>query len=111
MERVDYLPLGSVVVVQGAIKKTMIIARGLAAELNGTISVFDYGGCLYPEGIVGDQIVYFNHQDIAKVVFEGLSDEDDAMMVENINTWLQTIPYERGNPQEINQAAQAESNN
>ena len=103
MEKVEYLPLGSIVVIHGAIKKTMVIARGLAAEINGETSVFDYAGCLYPEGIIGDQIMYFNHQDIAKVVFSGFSDEDDSLMVENINTWLQSVPFERADPLKINQ--------
>ncbi len=103
MEPVEYLPLGSVVIVRGAVRKTVIIARGLAAEIAGQTKVFDYGGCVYPEGLLGDQIAYFNHADIAKVVFEGYSDDDNVMMVENINAWLEKVPYERGNPLELNE--------
>lgn len=106
MEQVDYLPLGSIVVVRGGVKKTMIIARGLAAKIDGSTVVFDYGGCLYPEGLLGENILYFNHADIAKVVFEGYNDEDNFLMVENINNWLKETPYERGNPIDINKKNQ-----
>ena len=110
MEKVDYLPLGSVVVVRGGIKKTMVIARGLAAEINGETKVFDYGGCLYPEGLLGDKVMFFNHADIAKVVFEGFNDEDNAMMVDNVNNWLKETPYKRGNPLELNEKMRAAAN-
>jgi len=106
MEKVEYLPLGSIVIVRGGVKKAMIIARGLAAEIGTETNVFDYGGCLYPEGLLGDKILYFNHADIAKVVFEGFNDDDNAIMVENINNWLKDIKYERGNPLEINKRTQ-----
>jgi hypothetical protein len=109
MEKIKYLPLGSIVIVRGGVKKTMVVARGLAAEINAETKVFDYGGCLYPEGLLGDQIMYFNHVDIAKVVFEGFTDDDDILMVENINNWLNETPYERGNPLEINKKAHAAS--
>ena len=107
MEGIDYLPLGSIVIVRGAIKKTMVIARGLAANLGGETAVFDYGGCLYPEGLMGDQIMYFNHADIAKVVFQGFSDEDNELMVANIRDWLKTVPYKQADSQMINQQIQA----
>ncbi|MCL2137563.1 MAG: DUF4176 domain-containing protein [Coriobacteriia bacterium] len=102
LKKVDYLPLGSVVIIRGMIKKTMIVARGLAANIDGETKVFDYGGCLYPEGIIGEDILYFNHADIGKLVFEGFSDDDNVLMVENINNWLTSIPYTRGNPLDIN---------
>lgn len=102
MERIDFLPLGSIVVVRGAIRKTMIISRGVAANVDGQTKVFDYAGCVYPEGLVSEKVGYFNHQDIARVVFEGFSDEDNQVMVENIHEWLKTVPFERANPFEIN---------
>ena len=102
MEKVAFLPLGSVVVVKGGVKKAMIISRGLGVTLGDGVKYFDYGGCLYPEGLVGDQVLYFNHADINKVVFEGFSDDDNELMVENINAFVQTSDLERGNPYELN---------
>jgi hypothetical protein len=101
--RIDLLPLGSVVIVRGGVKKVMIIARGLATALEGGTKFFDYGGCLYPEGVIGDGLLYFNHADIQKAVYEGFVDEDEALMVENINEWVVKSGYERGNPIEINE--------
>jgi hypothetical protein len=105
VEKVEYLPLGSVVVIRGAVRKTLIIGRALAVNLDDKVSVFDYAGCVYPEGLVGDQVGYFNHKDIVKVVFEGLNDDDNAMMIDGINVWLESTSFERGNPVEINQSA------
>ena len=103
MEKIEFLPLGSIVIVRGGVKKTMIIARGIAADVGCGPKRFDYGGCLYPEGLLGDQILYFNHEDINKEVFIGFSDGDNELMVENINGWVETSGYEKGKPLEINQ--------
>lgn len=94
-ETVDYLPLGSVVILKGGVQKVVVIARGLLSVATGKEGYFDYGGCLYPQGLVGDQILYFNHRDIVKVVFSGFHDDDDKMMVDNINQWYMESPYER----------------
>lgn len=102
MSNIDFYPLGSIVIMRGGIRKTMIIARGVAAEIGNEVKYFDYAGCIYPEGLIMDQMMYFNHEDIAKEVFCGYSDEEDKMMVENINTWEQNCGYAKGNPYEIN---------
>ena len=73
MDKVEYLPLGSVVVLKGGIKKIIIIARGLGVKIGDETVFFDYGGCMYPEGMIGDSIMYFQHEDIMKTVFEGYS--------------------------------------
>lgn len=102
MDRIAFWPLGSIVTVKGGVKKIMIVARGCGVEFQGKTSVFDYAGCLYPEGLLGDQVMYFNHADIAKLIFEGFSDEDNDMMLETINEWLEKTELIRGNPAELN---------
>lgn len=94
-EKIDYLPLGSIVILKGGVQKVVINARGLVSMATDPAGFFDYGGSLYPQGIVGDQVLYFNHKDIARVVFEGFSDDDDKMMVENINEWYSKTDIER----------------
>ncbi len=84
-ESVNYLPLGSIVIVKGGVKKYMIIARALQVKINGQDHFFDYGACTYPEGVVSDQLVYFQHSNIDVVVSEGYSDEDDRLMIKNIH--------------------------
>ena len=102
MERVPYLPLGSVVIVRGNVRKFMIISRGLLTRIEDGICYFDYGGVLYPEGMIGDAVIYFNHADIQKVVDEGYSDEDDKLAVNNIYDFLEHNEVTYGNPIEIN---------
>ena len=40
-EKTEYLPLGSVVVVSGGVKKYVIVARGLQVKVNGSNQFFD----------------------------------------------------------------------
>ena len=103
-ERIPYLPLGSIVILRGGTQKVVVNARGLLTLQSNPPSFFDYGGSLYPQGIIGDQILYFNHEDIAKVVFEGYHDEDDEMMVENINKWYEESNVPKGNPANFKKA-------
>lgn len=102
MENIAYLPLGSIVILRGGVKKMMIISRGLAAKINGTEKFFDYGGVYYPEGLSGDEIAYFNHDGVIKVVFEGFSDEDNQIMVDAINEFREKRGLEQGDPYELN---------
>lgn len=87
--KVNYLPLGSIVIVNGGIRKYVIVARGIQVKIDGKEHLFDYGGCRYPEGMVGDQMMYFQHSNIEKVIFTGYSDEDNELMVKNIQNAVQ----------------------
>lgn len=103
MNYVPYLPLGSVVVLKGGIQKLLIISRGINVKRNDEVLFFDYGGVLFPEGLTGDQMAYFNHDGIESVIFEGYNDDDSKKLAENINRYLLKNPkIKRGNPDEIN---------
>lgn len=102
--KIEYLPLGSVVLLKGATKKLIIVARGLQINYNGKVQFFDYGGAQYPDGIMGDQLAYFNHDGISKVVFKGYSDEDDENVVENINRYLAGNAVSRVSAEELEKA-------
>ncbi|MSD83005.1 DUF4176 domain-containing protein [Lactobacillus curvatus] len=93
MQKVEFLPLGTIVILKGTVKKISIAQRGiqLPGEEGGAPRYFDYGAILYPEGLVEDQLVYFNHDQILKVVFEGYQDEDNQLIVDEINKVLQTL--------------------
>ena len=85
MDKIDnLLPLGSIVIIEGGYRKYVIVARALQVNVNGENQFFDYGACFYPDGIVGNKVNYFQNKDVKKVIFEGYSDSDDQMMVENI---------------------------
>lgn len=103
METINYLPLGSVVVLKGGIQRLLIISRGINVNQNGEVLFFDYGGVLYPDGLTSDRMAYFNHDGIETVVFEGYDDPDSKTFADNINRYLQNNPnVKRGNPQEMN---------
>lgn len=101
MDKTKYLPLGSVVILKGGVQKVVIVARGMIVKITESPLFFEYGGALYPQGIVDDNIMYFNDEDIQKVIYEGYKDDDDALMCENINEWFQNSPYEKGNAKKI----------
>ena len=93
MERIEYVPLGSIILLNGNIKKVLVISRGLLVKNNaGQELFFDYAGVTYPEGLLSDELAYFNHSDISKVIFEGYRDEEDEITVNNINTYLEKHP-------------------
>ena len=72
----DFLPIGSVVLLKGAKKRLMICGR-LQIEAS-TQKVFDYSGCLFPEGIIDINKMYlFQQEDIETVYFVGLQDEEE----------------------------------
>lgn len=104
--RIQYLPLGSVVILKGGTQKVIVNARGLVTMVTNPPSFFDYGGSIYPQGIIGDQILYFNHSDIDKVVFQGYSDEDDKLMVKNINEWFEQSDFLRGDARNFKRGEQ-----
>ena len=88
MERIEYLPLGSIVLLKGGLQKLMIVSRAINVHNNDRIFFFDYAGVAYPDGLVEEQLPYFNIEKIAKVVFEGYTDIDDENAVDNINIYL-----------------------
>lgn len=80
-----FLPIGTVVLLKGGKRELMIISycivpSGEAYDKNGKVDVtdtmFDYGACVYPEGMItSDQLFGFNHDQIEKVVFKGYQTE------------------------------------
>lgn len=97
MERIDYLPLGSVVYLEGGSRKVMIISRGLIVRNGDGVAFFDYSGVPYPQGLIDEHVAHFQHESIVKVVFEGFKDSDDEMAVNAINKYLESHPdIERG---------------
>lgn len=89
---INYVPLGSIVLLKGGSQKLLVIARALNVKNGGSTFFFDYGAVLYPDGLTGDQMAYFNHDNISKVVFQGYSDVDNENVVENINRYLAANP-------------------
>ena len=62
----------------------MIYGRKQKLQEDG--KVYDYLGCLYPEGFIEPQFSFFNHSDIAEVVFKGFENEEEQFFKANILT-------------------------
>lgn len=81
-----YLPIGTVVLLKNANKKLMIYGRKQLQADTGKL--WDYVGCLYPEGNISANYTYmFNHSDIAEVIFEGYKNEEE----DRFQTFLKLI--------------------
>ena len=91
-ERIEYLPLGSIVLLKGGLQKLMIISRAVNVQNNDMIYFFDYAAVAYPDGLISDQLAYFNMEMISRVVFRGYSDIDDDNAVDNINMYIKDHP-------------------
>lgn len=78
-----YLPIGTVVTLKGGKKKLMII--GYCPVEKEKTQMYDYSGCLYPEGMIdSNQIPLFNHDQIETIHFEGMQDEEQKQNNEKL---------------------------
>lgn len=84
MKLEKYLPIGTVVLLKEGKKRVMII--GFCAIPDGEDKkVFDYSGCLYPEGVIAsDKMLLFNHDQIDKIYHLGLIDEEENIFKINL---------------------------
>ncbi len=80
-KQTNFLPLGSIIVLKQTTQKLIIIARGMLVEEN----YYDYGAFLYPQGLIEDSLVYFNEDQISKVMFHGFTDDDDTLFISYID--------------------------
>ena len=76
MNREKYLPIGSVVLLKEANKRVMITGFAAKGKETGD-KMFDYMGCMYPEGVIrSTQNLLFNHDQIDRVYYIGYMDEE-----------------------------------
>ena len=75
MKKNKLLPIGSVVVLNGGEMKVMITGRQQIRTTDNT--EFDYVGCIYPDGVDGENVLLFNAEDIVLVLFIGYQDLDE----------------------------------
>ena len=72
-----YLPIGTVVMLKGGKKRAMITGFCAISEDNKD-KIYDYSGCLYPEGFISsNQTLLFDHEQIDKVYHMGLIDDEE----------------------------------
>ena len=80
------LSIGTVVLLKNSTKRVMIIGvlqKQITAEGE---HLWDYSGCLYPEGYIGPEKTFlFNHDQIEKVFAIGYQDEEQIAFAEKID--------------------------
>lgn len=91
-----YLPIGSVVLLEGGTKKVMITGFLPMQSDSPNEKIYDYSGCLFPEGLLSsDQTAVFDHSQIKEICFIGFKNEEsisfneaikEAFAEENMNT-------------------------
>lgn len=80
-----FLPIGSIVLMNGGKKKVMITGFLAKSKEHGN-RVFDYLGCLYPEGCISSSMtLLFDHKDIKEVFSVGYTDEEYQSFKEMLN--------------------------
>ncbi len=82
----DYLPMGSVVLLEGGIKKLMIIGiMPESQEEDGTVRLYDYLGVTYPEGFLSiETLLLFNHEQIDDVIYQGYDSPERSRFLEKV---------------------------
>ena len=85
--------MGSVVLLKGA-EKRLMICGWLQQKADG--SLFDYSGCLYPEGIISsDELVLFNDEDIEHLFYLGMQDSEQMAFSSNVKKRLEEEKNEK----------------
>lgn len=86
-----YLPLGTVVLLEGGTKRVMITGFATASSDDPDL-IYDYAGCMYPQGfITSNQTVLFDHDQIQKIYHFGLIDPEWVEFQDNLNKFLENL--------------------
>ena len=84
-EGLPFLPVGSVVRCKGSKQNVVIVARALLAnDKNDQTVYFDYGAFYYPQGLVNQNVLYFQRDAIEEVVFVGYINDSEKQIVQQL---------------------------
>ncbi|MGV3029846.1 DUF4176 domain-containing protein [Streptococcus suis] len=92
MELTKLLPMGTVVYLNGGKLEVMIVSRQPILNLDGNDVYFDYAGISQILGLDPEQIVYFNQENIKKVIFEGYESDNEERLQEAFAEWRDNHP-------------------
>jgi hypothetical protein len=81
-----FLPIGTVVLLKDGTKRVMITSYLIFSRGSRDKKLFDYGACVFPEGIMdSSNTLGFNHDQIKEVIHMGLEDAEEKKFVESLN--------------------------
>lgn len=83
------LPIGTIVLLKDTNKRLMIYGR--KQQDRGGGKVWDYVGCLYPEGNIGPEYTFlFDHEQIEVIEHLGLKDQEEEQFLHRLQTVMET---------------------
>ncbi len=86
-----YLPVGSIVLLTGGTKRLMITGYCMQTEERPGV-IYDYSGCLYPEGVIRSDVTsVFNHDQIERIDFVGFTDDEGKAFTDELNNKLKNV--------------------
>jgi len=81
------LPIGTVCTLKN--QKKIMITGFIVCKPESPDVVYDYCGCLYPEGIIDSEVNFmFNHDRIEKIDYIGFINEDEKKFKEQLDELL-----------------------
>lgn len=96
----DMLPIGSIIRAEGGERYLMICGRIVCSDDSDRI--YDYVGCLYPEGVAkSDSLFFFDRDAIEQVLFIGYQDEQELAFRTEILDNLGELKVEDGELVEV----------
>lgn len=86
-----FLPIGTVAMLEGGTKRVMITGF-CAIEGENRAKMWDYSGCVYPEGFLSsNQTCLFDHEQIKEIYHLGLvDDEEEKNFKKKLNELIET---------------------
>ena len=103
-----FLPIGKVVLLKGGKKEVMItsycifptkVQKPNGDKVEGGPKMFEYGGCLFPEGIIDSNMACaFNHSQIEKIIYLGYESDQQKELSKVLNAGYENYKskYENG---------------
>lgn len=103
-----FLPIGTVVLLKGGKKEVMItsycifpakVQKPNGEAIEGGPKLYEYGGCVYPEGILDSNMACaFNHDQIEKIVYLGYESDKQKELSKILNAGYEAYKtqYENG---------------
>ena len=72
IENKELLPLGSIVLLEEGLQKLVVVGRGVVYTDQATDkdTFADYMAVLYPTGLNPETTIFFNHENIDKVILK-----------------------------------------
>lgn len=95
MSKRTALPIGSVVRVKDGTEPFMIINQCPVTEKDGAQGYFDFGAVTLPLGLVNQNIIFFNKEDIDEVLFIGYIDRRFQEFLSRYDEEVGKISYDR----------------